>query len=82
MKKCAEHIAVPNELDWNIFEKGVRMVQSIKQGWEPKLMEVWFPKLSSNGIDNDFVQTDPALPDVVPIGGFDDAWILEVFGSM
>lgn len=82
MKKCAEHIAVPNELDWNIFEKGVRMIQSIKQGWEPNLMEVWFPRLPSNGIDNDFVQAEPALPDILPIGGFDDVWMLEVFGSV
>lgn len=82
MKRCADHLAVPSELEWNIFEKAVKMVQSIKQSWEPKLMEIWFPSVPSAGMESDFVQPGPPLPDVMPMTEFDDAWMFEVFGSM
>lgn len=84
MKKCADHIAVPHQSEWNIFEKGKTMVQCIKEGWEPKLMEVWYPSLSSNnGVEAALGPPNPAiLGDMLPMNGFDDAWMLEVFGSM
>ncbi|KAJ5219111.1 uncharacterized protein N7498_001210 [Penicillium cinerascens] len=68
--------------EYNVYEKGVKMVQSIKQMWEPKLMEVWYPNLPSDEINNQYVQTGPPLPEVMPMTGFDDAWMLEVFGSI
>lgn len=82
MKKCAEYLDVPNDPEWNIFEKGAKVVQSIKQGWEPKLMEVWYPSMSSNEMESGFVPAGPPLPDVMPMTGFDDAWMWEVFGAM
>jgi hypothetical protein len=83
MKKCADHLAVPHQPEWNIFEKGKMMVQCIKEGWEPKLMEVWYPSLPSNGVENTLDPPNPAiLADILPMNGFDDAWMMEVFGSM
>ncbi|GLI82001.1 hypothetical protein PoHVEF18_010399 [Penicillium ochrochloron] len=83
MKKCADHLAVPHQPEWNIFEKGKMMVQCIKEGWEPKLMEVWYPNLPSNGVENTLDPPNPAiLADILPMSGFDDAWMMEVFGSM
>ena len=84
MKKCADHIAVPHQPEWNIFEKGKTMVQCIKEGWEPKLMEVWYPSLpSNNGVEAALDPPNPAiLGDMLSMNGFDDSWMLEVFGSM
>lgn len=82
MKKCAEYISVPSEPEWNMFEMAVKMVQSIKQSWEPKLMEIWFPSMPSTGMDGEFVQPGPPLPDMMPMAEFDDAWMIDVFGSM
>ncbi|KAJ5157257.1 uncharacterized protein N7482_008357 [Penicillium canariense] len=82
MKNCADHISVPHQPEWNIFEKGQVMVRCIKEGWEPKLMEVWYPSLPSTEVENDFNQPNPALSDILPITGFDDAWMMEIFGSM
>lgn len=82
MRKSAEYLAVPNDPEWNVFEKGVRMVKSIKQNWEPKLREMWFPSMSSNGMESEFVQSGPLLPDLMSMTGFDDSWMLDVFGSM
>ncbi|KAJ5227234.1 uncharacterized protein N7469_007240 [Penicillium citrinum] len=70
-----------NEAEWNIFDKGAKMAQSIKQGWEPKLMETWYPSVSANGIEGDFVASNAAI-DASPMNGFDDAWMMEIFGSM
>jgi hypothetical protein len=82
LKKSSRISLESDHHKYNIYEKGVKMVQSIKQGWEPKLMEVWFPNLPSDEINNQYVPTGPPLPDVMPMTGFDDAWMLEVFGSM
>lgn len=81
LKKSSRIMSDPDHLEYNVYEKGVKMVQAIKQGWEPKLMEVWFPNLPTDEISNQYVQTSP-LPEVMPMPGFDDAWMLEVFGSM
>jgi hypothetical protein len=81
LKKSSRILSDPDQPEYNVYEKGVKMVQSIKQGWEPKLMEVWFPNLPTDEISNQYVQTPP-LPEVMPMTGFDDAWMLEVFGSM
>lgn len=59
------------------------MVQRIKEGWEPKLMEVWYPSLPSNSVEDALDPPNPAiLADILPMNGFDDAWMMEVFGSM
>lgn len=81
LKKSSRILSDPDQPEYNVYEKGVKMVQSIKQGWEPKLMEIWFPNLPTDEISNQYVQTPP-LPEVMPMTGFDDAWMLEVFGSM
>lgn len=68
--------------EWSVFEKGCRMIASIKQSWEPKLMEVWYPSLPADGLDNSqFVPPTPDLSSVIPMSGLDDAWMMEVFGS-
>ena len=82
LKKSSRIMPDPDNPEYNVYEKGVKMVQSIKQVWEPKLMEVWFPNLPSDEINNQYVQTGPPLPEVMPMTGFDDAWMLEVFGSI
>jgi len=78
LKRSSRILSEPDNSDYNVYEKGVSMVTSIKQAWEPKLMEAWYPNLPS---DDQFVQSGP-LPDVMPMTGFDDAWMLEVFGTM
>ncbi|KAJ5246134.1 hypothetical protein N7468_001117 [Penicillium chermesinum] len=50
MKRCAEMIDIDLDPDWSIFEKGCRMIASIKQSWEPKLMEVWYPTIPPKGL--------------------------------
>jgi hypothetical protein len=80
MKTCAESLNV-NDEEWNIFEKGMRMTQSIKQGWEPKLMEIWYPNVPANDLGGDFVTPTSAL-EPLPTNGFDDMWMMEIFGSM
>jgi hypothetical protein len=46
-------------------------------------MEVWYPSLPSNGVGNTLDPPNPAiLADILPMSGFDDAWMMEVFGSM
>ncbi|KAJ5085829.1 hypothetical protein N7532_010600 [Penicillium argentinense] len=80
MKICASSFDV-SAPEWNIFDKGMKMTQSIKQGWEPQLMEIWYPNVPPSGIESDFVTPSSTMPDF-PINGFDDAWMMEVFGSM
>ncbi|CAI7653371.1 unnamed protein product [Penicillium pancosmium] len=80
MKTCADSLNVENE-EWNIFEKGMKMTQSIKQGWEPKLMEIWYPNVPANDLGGNFVAANSAL-EPLPTNGFDDMWMMEIFGSM
>jgi hypothetical protein len=80
MKTCASSLDISGP-EWNIFDKGMKMTQSIKQGWEPQLMEIWYPNVPPNGIESAFVTPSSTMPDF-PINGFDDAWMMEVFGSM
>lgn len=80
MKTCADSLNVENE-EWNIFEKGMKMTQSIKQGWEPKLMEIWYPNVPANDLGGNFVAPSSAL-EPLPTNGFDDMWMMEIFGSM
>lgn len=82
LKKSSRIMPDLDNPEYNVYEKGVKMVQSIKQVWEPKLMEVWYPNLPSDEINNQYVQAGPPLPEVMPMTGFDDAWMLEVFGSI
>ncbi|KAJ6102163.1 hypothetical protein N7486_004590 [Penicillium sp. IBT 16267x] len=84
MKRCIETTMSSDDPDWCVLEKGIRIVQSVKQGWEPKLMEVWYPTLPSSDLNGDeFV---PPAPDIamLPINGLglDDAWMMQIFGSM
>ncbi|KAJ5183452.1 hypothetical protein N7492_001068 [Penicillium capsulatum] len=84
MKNCADtaNINAPNDIDWNTWEKGVRMCQSIKQGWEPRLMEAWYPNMPGNGLEGALPQTGPEIVDPFPIHGLDDDFMLEFFGSL
>ncbi|KAJ5746423.1 hypothetical protein N7520_011605 [Penicillium odoratum] len=82
MKRCIDNTMSPDDADWSVLEKGIKMVQSIKQGWEPKLMEVWYPSLPSTGLNGDeFVPPAPDLA-MLPIDGLDDAWMMQIFGSL
>lgn len=80
MKTCADSLNVRQE-EWNIFERGAKMNQSIKQGWEPKLMEIWYPNVPANDMGGDFVTPNSTL-EPLPIDGLDDMWMMEIFGSM
>lgn len=84
MKRCADSIPDldPDDPQWNIWEKGVKMCHSIKQGWEPKLMEAWYPNMPGNGAGSALPQTGSEIPDVFPINGLDDAFMMEFFGLM
>lgn len=82
MKRCIETAMSPDDPDWCVLEKGIRIVQSIKQGWEPKLMEIWYPSLAPSDLNGDeFVPPAPDLA-MLPINGLDDAWMMQIFGSM
>ncbi|KAJ5713761.1 uncharacterized protein N7483_010942 [Penicillium malachiteum] len=85
MNKTAEMVVAANDQDLSIFEKGVKMITSIKQGWEPKLMEVWYPSLPPSGLSgtgDEFVPPAPDLSNLMSLNGLDDAWMMEIFGSM
>ncbi|KAJ5278979.1 hypothetical protein N7478_004351 [Penicillium angulare] len=86
MKKCANMVAEANpalrEFDKGIFDKGMKMMASIKLGWEPKLMEIWYPSLPPSGLNGDeFVAPATDLSNMIPFG-LDDVWMMEVFGSL
>ncbi|KAJ5894130.1 hypothetical protein N7495_005821 [Penicillium taxi] len=67
--------------DEHLYEKGVKMMESIKKSWEPKLMETWFPSIPANTMGGEFVP-NPSLQEVLPMNGFDDYWMVEIFGSL
>ena len=81
LKRCADENRVADEVEYNIYEKGIKMMQAIKASWEPRLMEIWFPSPPSNGIDSQFAPTASPMPDILPVNGFDEAWLMEVFGA-
>lgn len=45
-------------------------------------MEVWYPSLPSSDLSGDeFVPPAPDLA-MLPINGLDDAWMMQIFGSI
>lgn len=82
MKQCAELITEPEDPRWNIWDKGVKMCQSIKQGWEPRLMEVWYPSMPGSGMGAPLLQAGSEMPVDFPINALDDEFMMEFFGSM
>ncbi|KAJ5581831.1 hypothetical protein N7535_000451 [Penicillium sp. DV-2018c] len=83
IKKCSEYLTFDANRELNLLEKGLRMVQGLKMNWEPKLMEMWHPNLPTNsGLDSGMIQADSILPDVMPMSGIDESWMLDFLGSL
>jgi hypothetical protein len=83
IKKCSEYLTFDQNRELNLLEKGLRMVQGMKMNWEPKLMEMWHPNMPGNsGIDSGMIQADALLPDVMPISGIDESWMMDFLGSL
>ena len=83
IRKCPEYITFDQSREMNILEKGLRIVQGMRMNWEPKLMEMWRPYMpANNGIDSGTIQSDAILPDVMPFGGIDEAWMMDFLGSL
>ncbi|KAJ5678900.1 hypothetical protein N7462_007144, partial [Penicillium macrosclerotiorum] len=81
IKGCLEiHTHSPRP-QWSIFEKGAKMVQTLKQNWEPKLMEIWYPSLPTNEIGSGYDNANQTIPAILPVNTFDDAWMMEIFGT-
>ncbi|KAJ5477405.1 hypothetical protein N7539_007549 [Penicillium diatomitis] len=83
MKMSTTHLAVPHQSEWNVFEKASTMFQCIREGWEPKLIEAWFPSPQSRGFDDTLnASNPPMLDETLPMNGLDDLWMMDVFGSL
>lgn len=85
MKRCADMVLEAGDADFSIFEKGVKMMTAIKQRWEPRLMEIWYPSMVSGTAlpGDELVPVPPAtdLSNMIPMN-FDDTWMMEILGSM
>ncbi|KAI3210361.1 hypothetical protein CBS147311_1136 [Penicillium roqueforti] len=83
IRKCPEYITFDQSREMNLLEKGLRMVQGMRINWEPKLLELWRPNMPANNeIDSGMIQSDTILPDVMPLGGIDEAWMMDFLGSL
>lgn len=83
IRKCPEYITFDQSREMNLLEKGLRMVQGMRINWEPKLLELWRPNMPANTeIDSGMIQSDTILPDVMPLGGIDEAWMMDFLGSL
>ncbi|KAJ5996867.1 hypothetical protein N7499_006820 [Penicillium canescens] len=85
LKEGAEHIATAGGTDMNILEKGLKMVQGLKQGWEPKLNEIWYDAPMNQSILQADMGVGPPnglVPESLQFNGFDDSWMMEILGSL
>ena len=62
------------------------MVQSLRQAWEAKLTE-GNPRLPEMPVsvsvnDSEIGPAGSSLPDILPLDGFDDAWMMEFLAAM
>lgn len=88
-QKAAHHLCpnTPNQdYGMTLFGRGMRMVQSLKQAWSAKLTEdiPGPPEMPGSVCVND-TEIGPAgstLPDILPLDGFDDAWMMEFLAAM
>jgi hypothetical protein len=85
LKEGADHIATAGGTDMNILEKGLRMVQGLKRGWEPKLNEIWYDAPMNQSILQADMGVGPPnglIPESLQFNGFDDSWMMEILGSL
>lgn len=88
-QKAAHHLC-PNtpsqDYGMTLLGGGVRMVQSLRQAWEAKLTEgnPGLPEMPvSVGVnDTEIGPAGSSLPDILPLDGFDDAWMMEFLAAM
>ncbi|CAI7584201.1 unnamed protein product [Penicillium discolor] len=81
--RCPYYITFDNSREMNLLEKGLRMIQGMRMNWEPKLMEMWRSDIpGDNGVDSGMIQSNAVLPDVMPVGEIDEAWMLDFLGSL
>ncbi|KAJ5818745.1 hypothetical protein N7474_004336 [Penicillium riverlandense] len=88
-QKAAHHLC-PNtpsqDYGMTLFGRGVRMVQSLRQAWAAKLTEEnpGLPEMPVSDCVNDgeIGLAGSSLPDILPLDGFDDAWMMEFLAAM
>ncbi|KAJ5208791.1 hypothetical protein N7449_003170 [Penicillium cf. viridicatum] len=83
IRRCPDYTTFDHSREMNLLEKGLRMIQGMRMNWEPKLMEMWRSDIpGDNGIDSGMIQSDAVLPDVMPVGEIDEAWMMDFLGSL
>lgn len=83
IKKCPTYLIFDQNREMNLLEKGLKMVQSMRMNWEPKLMEMWHPNMPGNsGVDGGIIQANTILPDVMPFSGFVEPWMMDFLGTL
>jgi hypothetical protein len=83
IRRCPDYTTFDHSREMNLLEKGLRMIQGMRMNWEPKLMEMWRSDIpGNNGIDCGMIQSDAILPDVMPVGEIDEAWMMDFLGSL
>lgn len=83
LRRCPEYITFDQSREMNILEKGLRLIQGMRMNWEPKLLQMWRPNMPAhNAINGGMTQSDAILPDVMPLDGIDEAWMMEFLGSL
>ncbi|KAJ5185208.1 Cytochrome P450 [Penicillium cf. griseofulvum] len=83
IRKCPDYITFDESKEMNLLEKGLGIIQGMRMNWEPKLTEMWYPNIpANNGIDSGMIQSDAILPDIMPLGGIDESWMMDFLGSL
>ncbi|KAJ5595453.1 uncharacterized protein N7459_001661 [Penicillium hispanicum] len=79
-KRASEHL--DQEADANMFVAAVRMMTTIKQRWEPILMESWYPAMPVSEVTNG-VDADNGIEkhDAFQLDYVDDTWMMDFLGG-
>lgn len=81
--KCRpEFLKFEQGKDFNLQEKGLRMLEALKCNWEPKLIDLWGLPATEN--PESTIQSDDVLPPGMSpnLPQIDDSWMMEFLGSL
>ena len=76
----SEHLA--QEAHVNMFEAAVKMISTIRQIWEPILVEAWYPSVSESAESMEITESDGVEKGFsFDVSGVDNAWMMEFLGA-
>ncbi|KAJ5095926.1 hypothetical protein NUU61_005282 [Penicillium alfredii] len=78
-QRASNHIHQAAEV--NMFEKGAKMILSIKQRWAPLLIQASCAMPVTGAAEASFEYTADT-PNALRLDGIDDAWMMEFLGSL